>query len=146
LSASNISVAIKLSDAEKRDYTPSEIEQILNSAKKEALEKRIESLPGKHCVTSETFDYLGLPMRLLRGSVEDLMMPDSGPLRRPANLVWSLLNSWCIAADADLSSIYVGGSREFISDILENPTIESFEVDRTQDVTWDSDTVNPLPD
>ncbi|MGO9509383.1 MAG: hypothetical protein ACLPXZ_19320 [Mycobacterium sp.] len=51
-----------------------------------------------------------------------------------------------MATDIDLLTTYVGSSAPCIQAILNSDALEAFPVTSDQRVTWDADTVNPLPD
>jgi hypothetical protein len=88
------------------------------------------------------------PGRLLEfaeGSVEDAAEPFGIP-GRTANLWWASDQHWCVAADIDLMTTYVGGSAHCIQEIVTSDAIEALPATSDQRVTWDADTINPLPD
>jgi hypothetical protein len=92
---------------------------------------------------------LVLPHReywLLRGPV-DLAAANLAeePSEQSANLWWPEDHAWFVATDIDLMTTYVGGSAACIADLLTVGGLEAAEVDSDQRVTWDADTVNPLP-
>lgn len=62
-----------------------------------------------------------------------------------AQLWWPDDRQWCVATDVDLQTTYVGGSMECIAALLRDPGLESFPVSVDQGITWQADTVNPLP-
>jgi hypothetical protein len=83
---------------------------------------------------------------LVRGPIElaaENFAPE--PAEQSANLWWPADRAWCVATDIDVMTTYVGGSAECIADLLAHPALEAAEVPPAQRVTWDSDTVNPLP-
>jgi hypothetical protein len=51
-----------------------------------------------------------------------------------------------VATDIDLMTTYVGGSAGCIQAIISNDALEAMPVPSDQRVTWDADTINPLPD
>ncbi|AQA23089.1 hypothetical protein BTZ20_3356 [Rhodococcus sp. MTM3W5.2] len=61
------------------------------------------------------------------------------------SLWWPEDRAWCVATDVDLMTTYVGGTHGCIDAIVGDPDLEALAVLDTQRVTWDSDTVNPLP-
>ncbi|PTR30351.1 hypothetical protein C8K36_102199 [Rhodococcus sp. OK519] len=61
------------------------------------------------------------------------------------SLWWPDDRSWCVATDVDLMTTYVGGGAGCVRAIVECPDLEALPVPDTQKVTWDSDSVNPLP-
>jgi hypothetical protein len=92
---------------------------------------------------------LSLPRRehwLIRGPVAlaaQNLAPE--PAEQSANLWWAGDRAWAVATDIDLVTTYVGGSAACIAEILAHPGLEAAEVPASQGVTWDTDTVNPLP-
>jgi hypothetical protein len=93
---------------------------------------------------------LELPGRaywLLRGPVERAaanLLPE--PSSQSANLWWPADRAWFVATDIDVVTTYVGGSRACVDDVLAAEGLEAAEVSPVQAVTWDADTVNPLPE
>ena len=65
---------------------------------------------------------------------------------RSASLWWPQDRVWCVATDVDLMTTYVGGSRACIDAIRSDDRLEALEVSVEQQVTWKTDTVNPLPE
>jgi hypothetical protein len=57
-------------------------------------------------------------------------------------LVWPRDAAWCIATEIDFGFTLVGGTREAIDHILGSETLEVFEVDPGDDMSWDGDLVN----
>jgi len=93
------------------------------------------------------------PMRLLQGqlrAIEDFYEPHDGPsslcLRNPPSLWWPADRSWCVSTDIDLMTTYVGGSKRAIEALLTDGQLEVLPVADDQSITWDADTINPLPD
>ncbi|MDJ0427646.1 hypothetical protein QNA19_17075 [Rhodococcus fascians] len=62
-----------------------------------------------------------------------------------AHLWWPDDQAWCVATDIDLMTTYVGASTSCIDALLTNAELEALPVPVTQRLTWDTDTVNPLP-
>jgi hypothetical protein len=85
------------------------------------------------------------PMYVIDGSIDDATEPFGIP-GRTANLWWADDRQWCAATDIDLMTTYVGGSAPCIQSILRSDALEALPVSSDQRVTWDADTVNPLPD
>ncbi|MGB9302623.1 MAG: hypothetical protein WCB92_02800 [Mycobacterium sp.] len=85
------------------------------------------------------------PMYVINGSIDDAAEPFGIP-GRTANLWWAGDRQWCVATDIDLLTTYVGSSALCIQAILNSDALEAFPVTSDQRVTWDADTVNPLPD
>ena len=67
------------------------------------------------------------------------------PAEQSANLWWPDDRAWFVATDIDLMTTYVGGSAACIADLLAADGLEAAVVPADQRVTWDADTVNPLP-
>jgi hypothetical protein len=90
----------------------------------------------------------GIPERrwfLLRGPLLSAAISpfaDNGEL---AHLWWPQDRAWFVGSDVDLLSTYVGGSEDCIRALLEDEALEALRVSVDQGVTWDSDTINPLP-
>ena len=67
------------------------------------------------------------------------------PVGVSAHLWWPEDRAWCVATDTDLMTTYVGGSEDCIAAVLGSDHLEALAAGADQKVTWDSDTVNPLP-
>jgi hypothetical protein len=50
-----------------------------------------------------------------------------------------------VGTDIDLMTTYVGASRTAIDALLADDRLEVLPVPDSQSVTWEADTVNPLP-
>jgi hypothetical protein len=91
----------------------------------------------------------GLPERrmfLLSGvlSSAEHRVADALWYPRPS-LWWPDDHAWCIATDVDLMTTYVAGGTDLIGRLLAAGDLEALEVTARQRLTWDADTVNPLP-
>ena len=86
----------------------------------------------------------------------DVALTRSGPGRRVLSLrappVGRLGQSlvardqaWCAGTEIDLMTTYVGGSTACIRAVLAEASLEAMPVSVDQSVTWDADTINPLP-
>lgn len=91
-------------------------------------------------------------MHLLRGrlvAIEDFYERYDGPsslcLRNPPSLWWPADRRWCVSTDIDLMTTYVGGSTTAIEALLADDQLEVLPVPDNQSVTWEADTINPLP-
>jgi hypothetical protein len=60
----------------------------------------------------------------------------------PPSLIWPEDHEWLVAADADLDSTYVGGSKELVAALEATETIEAWTVRASDLVTATSDQVN----
>ena len=67
------------------------------------------------------------------------------PAEQSANLWWPADRAWFVATDIDLMTTYVGGSAACIAELLATDGLEAAQVPADQRITWDADTVNPLP-
>lgn len=93
---------------------------------------------------------VGMPqreMRLLTGPLAQAatVSLETEPFEQSPSLWWPSDRTWCVATDVDLMTTYVGASRGCIDALLAEPTLEVWEVRDGQGVTYDSDTVNPVP-
>ena len=88
----------------------------------------------------------GRGLLLVRGPVEFAaanLVPE--PASQSANAWWPADRAWFVATDIDLMTTYVGGSAACIAELLATDGLEAAQVPADQRVTWDADTVNPLP-
>ncbi|WP_420879611.1 hypothetical protein [Rhodococcus sp. (in: high G+C Gram-positive bacteria)] len=67
------------------------------------------------------------------------------PVGMSAHLWWPDDHAWCVATDIDLRSTYLGASTECVAAVLAGGGLEALPARADQRLTWDSDTVNPLP-
>jgi len=67
------------------------------------------------------------------------------PTGMSAHLWWPDDRAWCVATDIDLMTTYLGASEDCIDAVLAAADLEALPVRADQKVTWDTDTVNPLP-
>lgn len=97
--------------------------------------------------SAPTFSVPHREMYLLSGALASAGTPlvDGWELPSP-NLWWPDSHEWCVATDIDLMTTYVGGDVALIQQLVASNELEAVEVPATQGITWDSDTVNPLPD
>ncbi|HEY4916495.1 MAG TPA: hypothetical protein VIH92_06280 [Solirubrobacteraceae bacterium] len=101
--------------------------------------------------SAATFQVPHRRMHLLTGpvaAIEDFDLP--GARRRlcgvdPPLLWWPADEVWCVGTDIDLMTTYVGGSGAAIEALLADGPLEALQVQDTQSVTWEADTINPLP-
>lgn len=91
-------------------------------------------------------------MHLLCGplvAIEDFYERHDGRLslclRNPPSLWWPADKRWCAGTDIDLMTTYVGGSRAAVEALLADDQLEVLAVPDNQSVTWEADTINPLP-
>ena len=62
-----------------------------------------------------------------------------------ANLWWPEDRAWCVHTEIDLNTTYIGGSQRLIDAILASEKLEAYQLEPTDQITYDSDTLNPLP-
>jgi hypothetical protein len=78
----------------------------------------------------------------IEGALESFYGDDS-PGFQSASLWWPEDRTWCVATEVDFENTYAGGSRGCMDALLADEGLESLEVEPSQGITWDSDTVNP---
>jgi hypothetical protein len=100
-----------------------------------------------------SFDVPQRPMQLLCGplvAIEDFYERYDGRsslcLRNPPSLWWPADERWCVGTDIDLMTTYVGGSSAAVEALLADQELEALQVPDNQSVTWEADTINPLPE
>ena len=83
---------------------------------------------------------------LIRGPIElaTANMAEE-PSDQSAGIWWPADRAWFVVTDVDLVTTYVGGGTACIADLLADTDLEAAAVLVTQGVTWDADTINPLP-
>jgi hypothetical protein len=59
------------------------------------------------------------------------------------NLFWPDDHAWCVATDQDLHSTYIGCSERAATDLLHDPRLETWPVNASDPISWDSDPINP---
>ena len=85
-------------------------------------------------------------MLLLNGSSPAaLVSPLGSDDEQLANLWWPQDQSWCVSTDIDLMTTFVAGDDECIDSLLTQANLEILETSVEQRITWDADTLNPLP-
>ncbi|MGV9862375.1 hypothetical protein [Rhodococcus koreensis] len=58
---------------------------------------------------------------------------------------WPDDHAWCVATDIDLMTTYLGASADCVDAVLADGALEALPARPDQGITWDSDTINPLP-
>ena len=69
-----------------------------------------------------------------------------GPSYQSANLWWPEDRAWCVATEIDFNTIYIGGTLGLIDALLACEELEVYQVEPTDGVAYDGDTLNPTPD
>jgi hypothetical protein len=62
-----------------------------------------------------------------------------------ADLWWPEDRAWFVGSDVDLRTTYVGASDACIRALLQTEALEALPTSVDDGITWDSDTINPLP-
>lgn len=79
-------------------------------------------------------------------ALENLPPSDYPPLYQSANLWWPEDRAWCVATEIDLNTTYVAGSQRLVDALLACGALEVYQVEPTDKITYDGDTLNPEPD
>ena len=96
--------------------------------------------------SAASFDVPQRPMHLLCGplvAIDDFYERHDG---HPPSLWWPADNRWCVGTDVDLMTTYAGGSSAAIETLLADDQLEVLAVPDNQSITWEADTINPLPE
>lgn len=93
---------------------------------------------------------LELPHRryyFAKGTVEDALSTVNGPewAYQSASIWWPEDHAWCVSTEVDFPYTYVGGTEQCIDAVLAHPEIEALRARLSDGITYDSDTLNPLP-
>lgn len=90
----------------------------------------------------------GRDMVLFRGPLSEATTSFGGDHwdYRSPSLWWPVDRAWCVGTDVDLSSSYVGGSRECIDALCALPALEVMRVTSDQSLSADADQINPEPE
>jgi hypothetical protein len=59
------------------------------------------------------------------------------------SLIWPEDHAWVVASEEDWDSTIVAGSRELVDNVLADDRYEAFEVQVSDDLSWDGDLLNP---
>ena len=59
------------------------------------------------------------------------------------SLLWPADRSWCLATEIDFDSTLLGGPRELIDAITQEPSLEAWPVQPADDLTIRGDRINP---
>lgn len=102
--------------------------------------------------SAASFEVPQRPMHLLCGplvAIEDFYergdRRSSLCLPNPPSLWWPADKRWCVGTDVDLMTTYVGGSTAAVETLLADDQLEVLAIPDNQSVTWEADTINPLP-
>jgi hypothetical protein len=115
---------------------------------RECAERREERMGEEraawHTLLGPKFAVPHRDMYLLEGPIDALAEFYEGQ-RDPPSLWWPDDHAWCVGTDIDLMTTYIGGSQQVIDALLADEQIEALAVPVDQPVTWEADTINPLP-
>jgi hypothetical protein len=126
-----------------KEGTPEEVRQRTEEEAEEALGAEVAAWRGL-LDAAPRFDIPHRTMHLLEGPLH--AVSEFYESRRDVpSLWWPADRAWCVGTDIDLMTTYVGGSSEAISALLADEQLEAFRVPVDQSVTWEADTINPLP-
>ena len=82
----------------------------------------------------------------IKEALKNLPPFDFPPLEQSANLWWPQDRAWCVHTEIDLTTTYLAGSQKLVDALVSHPGLETYQVEPTDKITYDSDTLNPLPD
>jgi hypothetical protein len=89
-----------------------------------------------------------VPAKRVTPNVQRSYFLFSGPITKAAgwrdgpNLWWADDRAWCVASEIDLPYTYVGGSKELIAQVVQDPGLEALPSEVTDGITYDSDRLN----
>ena len=82
----------------------------------------------------------------IKEALENLPPFDLPSLDQSANLWWPQDRAWCVHTEIDLNTTYVAGSQKLVDALLASEKLEVYQLEPTDKITYDSDTLNPPPD
>jgi hypothetical protein len=126
-----------------KEGTPERSRQRTEEEAQKALEAEVVAWRGLLDV-APTFDIPHRTMHLLEGPL-DAVSEFYESHRDVPSLWWPADRAWGVATGIDLMTTYVGGSSEAIQVLLDDEQIEALAVSDDQSITWEADTINPLP-
>lgn len=91
-----------------------------------------------------TFDLPNRRYYLLEGPIHAAKESVDQGWNNSVSLWWPNDREWCVATEVDFNTTYVGGSSACIAALLSSD-LEVYEVEPTDGITIESDTVNPPP-
>jgi len=68
------------------------------------------------------------------------------PSYQSANLWWPRDRAWCVATEIDFNTTYVAGTQGLVDALLACEALKAYQVEPTDGVAYDGDTLNPTPD
>jgi hypothetical protein len=116
-------------------------------ARREAEEKEAAARERRHAAARFTLPDRG--MQLYGAPLGAVASPEFlepiGRAGHSPNLWWPDDRAWCVGSEIDLMTTYVGGTHDCIEAVLAEPALEALPASVDQLVTWEADTINPLP-
>jgi hypothetical protein len=90
---------------------------------------------------------LSLPWReyFLFGGAVTAALDMSSRWDQSPNLLWPEDRGWFMASEIDFDSTVIAGSSELAHRLLQNPTLDAWEVQPEDRLSADADTINPAP-
>jgi hypothetical protein len=83
---------------------------------------------------------------LLSGPIEAIEESmEQPPGYQSANLWWPDDDAWCVATEIDFSWTYIAGTEALADELINHPKLEAIRTRLDHGITYDSDTLNPLP-
>jgi len=67
------------------------------------------------------------------------------PSYQSVNLWWPEDRAWCVATEIDFNTTYVAGTQRLVDVLLACETLEVYQVELTDGVAYNGDTLNPRP-
>lgn len=107
----------------------------------------VESAPALLTAAERGAATLSMPMGrdylVFRGPLSAIApLTQQGVWEQSPNLWWPADRAWCVATEIDFDSTLVSCSLSVATDLLNDPRFEAFEVDWSDSLMWNADTVN----
>lgn len=74
------------------------------------------------------------------------LLASQEPSYQSANLWWPEDRAWCVATEIDFNTTYIAGTQGLVDALLVCEELEVYQVEPTDGVAYDGDTLNPTPD
>lgn len=82
---------------------------------------------------------------LYRGDISEVTTPWNDFRSSFPTMWWPADHAWFVHTEIDLDTTFVGASRACIDTLLADDSLEAWEVELSQRITWDSDHINRQP-
>ncbi len=73
------------------------------------------------------------------------LLASQKPMYQSANLWWPEDRAWCVATEIDFNTTYIAGAQRLVDALLACEALEVYQVEPTDGVAYDGDTLNPAP-